>query len=320
MRKRNTQTERISGRFGSALAFMAILLANFPVQAQYESFFGRESWEYNIVYLETCKEYDPNLLGFCCMTETFFFSKSNKDTIAGKEYYKNYGVFLREDTINGVLYARYSQDEQSPEYVLCDLSLAVGDTFIYHYYPESYSAIPMIVDSISYVSQKKMLHLSIVGEEPYSLFYTPFYGLEEYNISLRFMEGVGPIYGVRQAAFFDEDLGLLLCMHKDDSLVYMTHEDLGCYQIGIDGIPHYSQAYLQVYPNPSNNQITVEFISEEDVSGIVVIQDEAGRVCQQFAINGRKNNYDISYLPRGVYVLVFIDEKGQKISRIIVKR
>ena len=320
MKKRNTQTERIGGRLGSALAFMALLFANFPAKAQYESFFGRESWEYKIVYLETGKEYDPNLLGFCCMTETFCFSKSNKDTIAGKEYYKNYCVFLREDTVNGVLYARYSQDEQTPEYALCDLSLAVGDTFIYHYYPESYSTIPMIVDSISYVSQKKMLHLSIVGEEPYSLFYTPFYGLEEYNISLRFMEGVGPIYGVRQADYFDEDLGLLLCMHKDDSLVYMTHEDLGCYQIGIDGIPHYSQAYLRVYPNPSNNRITVEFISEEDVSGIVVIQDEAGRVCQQFAINGRKNNYDISSLPRGVYVLVFIDEKGQKISKKIVKR
>ena len=265
--------------------FSVVLTAN----AQYESFFGRESWEYNIVYLETCKEYDPNLLGFCCMTETFLFSKSNKDTIAGKEYYKNYCVFLREDTINGVLYARYSQDEQSPEYVLCDLSLAVGDTFIYHYYPECYSVIPMIVDSISYVSQKKILHLSIDRDETFSLFYTPFYGLEEYNISLRFMEGVGPIYGVRQADYFDEDLGLLLCMHKDDSLVYMTHEDLGCYQIGIDDIPLYSQAYLQVYPNPSNNQITVEFISEEDVSGIVVSRPSKSPSSRPLCVGRRRD-------------------------------
>lgn len=300
-------------------SFIALFCVVLTTNAQYESFFGRESWKYNIVYLETCKEYDPNLLGFCCMTETFFFSKSNKDTIAGNEYYKNYSVFLREDTIKGVLYARYSQDEHSPEYVLCDLSLAVGDTFVYHYYPERYSAIPMIVDSISYVSQKKMLHLSIVGDEPFSLFYTPFYGLEEYNISLRFMEGVGPIYGIRQADFFDEDLGLLLCMHKDDSLVYMTHEDLGCYQIGSD-ITQYSQSYLQVYPNPSNGQITIESISEEDVCGTVVIKDEVGRDCQQFAINGRKNNHDISYLPRGVYILMFIDEKGRKMSRIILKQ
>ena len=111
-------------KYYTLIALFSVVLA---ADAQYESFFGRESWKYNIVYLETCKEYDPNLLGFCCMTETFCFSKSNKDTIAGKEYYKNYCVFLREDTVNGVLYARYSQDEQTPEYALCDLSLFLGN-------------------------------------------------------------------------------------------------------------------------------------------------------------------------------------------------
>ena len=326
MEKIKTQTERISGRFGAALAMMAILLANFSLQAQYESFFGRESWKYDIDYLMTCytDEYDPNIFNTCCATFSFDFHRDDTVKIGGNTYYHYHSVFLREDTVAGRLYARYGTDETDDEYLLCDLSLSVGDTFILpdgtaHWNWFDYK---MIVDSVSYTYGKKVIYLSLIncGYEP---FYSPDAAqyLSAYNISLRFMEGIGPIYGIcpTSAVSLEQVFGLLLCMHKDDTLCYMTHETLGCWQSGAD-IPQYPQSYLQVYPNPVGGQLTLEFVTEEEVSGTVMVRDMVGRVCRLFPVNDRKTVLDMSALPQGVYTLTFTDRENRKITKKIVKQ
>ena len=304
--------------------FCVMLVAN----AQYESFFGRESWNYDIDYLMTCytDEYNPNVFNACCNTYSFDFHRDNTVKIGENIYYycQYPSMFLREDTVAGRLYARYGTDETDDEYLLCDLSLSVGDTFILpdgtaHWNWFDYK---MIVDSVSYTYGKKVIYLSFIDCD-FEFFYYPDAAqyLSAYNISLRFMEGIGPIYGISptSAVSLENAFGLLLCMHKDDTLCYMTHETLGCAQFGAD-IPQYPQSYLQVYPNPVDGQLTLEFVTEEEVSGTVMVRDMVGRVCRLFSVNDRKTVMDMSVLPQGVYMLTFTDRQNRKITKKIVKQ
>ena len=312
------------------ITLFALLCALVPARAQYESFFGRESWRYNIDYcVTTCymDGYNPDAFYFC--NETYICSFNHGDTvrIGDDNYYKedffHLPVFLREDTMNGRLYARYSTNEAKDEYLLCDLSLSVGDTFVL---PDGsadwgfYGDRTMVVDSVGYTSGKKVIYLSLCNDN-YEIFYSEGHiNPADFNISLRFMEGVGSIYGIVPPSFFYEKyLGLLLCIHKDDSLYYMTHETLGCEQYNAE-VPLYPESSLQVYPNPTNNQVTLEFITEEEVSGIVIVRDIVGRVCRQFSVNDKKTALDLSSLPQGVYMLTFIDQQNRKITKKIVKQ
>jgi hypothetical protein len=310
---------------------IAICCALLPARAQYESFFGGESWEYATDYLMTCytDEYDPNVFNTCCATFSIVFHRDDTLSVGDKIYYHSAlyyyyldGILLREDTVTGRLYGRYSTEGE--EYLLCDMSLSEGDTFILpngsaHWNPYNYM---MLVDSVSYVNGKKVIHLSLM-DCVYELFYDPEAApyMSEYNISLRFMEGVGPIYGICPTSAFslENAFGLLLCMHKDDTLYYMTHETLGCAQYGAD-VPQYPESYLQVYPNPVAGQLTLEFVTEEEVTGTVMVRDMVGRVCRKFAITDKKQTFDVSFLQPGVYMVTFMDEKNRTVSKKIVKQ
>ena len=149
--------------------------------AQYESFFGQQTWSYNIVYPLTCytDDYENGLLG-CSETFPFSFDKNIVVNIRDTLYYQGSNgysydpVYLREDTVCGRLYGRYGLDNYEKEYLICDLSLSVGDTFtlknniidygehnlFWFYYEQEGS---MRVDSISYPSGKKVVYMSLLS-------------------------------------------------------------------------------------------------------------------------------------------------------------
>lgn len=302
-------------------------------QAQYESFFGQQTWSYNEVHPLICytDDYDPNILsGICCWTQTFSFNKDNRVNINDTIYYKSsdwyFNMLLREDTVNGRLYGRYELDGYDNEYLICDLSLSVGDTFILRsnlMYGHvlcwfSYAESKMRVDSITYPSGRKVIHLTDLTTSHLSLISS--YLNHVYNISLRFMEGVGPMYGIRpQNGNEQSGGGVLLCLNKDDEVYYMTHEDLGCYQNGGASVDNYPLSYLEIYPNPVDQYITLNFTSENEVFGTVIIRDMIGRVCKQVDISAKTSVISISDLAKGVYILTFMDEKNRKLTKKIVK-
>lgn len=227
--------------------------------------------------------------------------------------------------MNGRLYARYSTNEAEDEYLLCDLSLSVGDTFLLpngsaHW--SFYGDRKMVVDSIGHPSGKKVIYLSICDEYGHFEAFYPSdpvnYMLLNHNISLRFMEGVGSMFGIHPPVS-EPVLGVLLCLHKDDSLYYMTHETLGCYQSAAD-VPLYPESSLQIYPNPTNGSLTLDFITEEEINGTAIIRDVVGRVCRIFQVNDRKTTVDISSLPQGVYMLTFLDQQNRTITKKIMKQ
>ena len=88
MEKRMAQSSNRCRRFAAAMAFVALLCTSFHARAQYESFFGQESWEYATAYHPITKstaDYDPYLL--YCLTDIYHFTSSDTVTIEGKVYY-----------------------------------------------------------------------------------------------------------------------------------------------------------------------------------------------------------------------------------------
>lgn len=294
------------------ITLFALLCALLSARAQYESFFGQESWEYSMAFVPVTysTEYDPYLLG--CMSETYRFNAADTVSLNGYTYY--YWISptqgfpkLREDTTKGQLFVL----EGDTEVLLCDMSLNTGDTFTL----TNNMPIRMIVDSVTYLNQKKHIHLTII-DLGYAHRIPFFYGT--YNFSLRFMEGIGPMYG---PILFDViyDMEGLMCLHKDDTLFYMTHPDVGCWQEFVS-VPEYPETFLTIYPNPSYQQIYLEFSTEEKVQGTVFVRDMVGRVCRRFSVNDRKTALDVSALPQGVYMLTFVDQKNRTITKKIVKQ
>ena len=317
--------------FFKTLFLLALMVGfGFQAQGQYQSFFSQNSWEYNILHTMTCytEDADPNAFSLCCMTFTYRFHHNDTVSIGSQQYYRGddlipfdgLDTYLREDTLTGQLYARFSSNESDEEYLLCDMSLSVGDTFIL---PEGlqwtfYGKKTMVVDSISYMSGYKVIHLRNLGAG--DAFYPshPDPTLADWNISLRFMEGLGPIFGIHPPESLETDLGLLLCMHKDDTLFYMTHEHLGCDQYGAD-IAEYPKSFMQVHPNPTFGLITLEFYSGDEVSGVVVIRDLTGRVCLQKTINNSVTSIDVSQLSSGTYILTYTGAENKTITKKIIR-
>lgn len=304
-------------RMKRIILLAALLVGSFCSHAQYESFFGVHNWSYNIAYYETCytDEYDPTNLGPCTATEAFEFSKTNTEWLDSVLFFKSQYVFLREDTSLGQLFARYQDFDR--EYLLCDLSLEEGDTF-HFVWPwnmfEVYYHGDMLVDSVRYYNGEKTIYLSCVSE--YDACPSD-YGIPYYNISLRFMEGIGPMYGFYPPTS-ETSLGILLCLYKDAALCYMTHEDLGCYQ-NCSGIEDYPSSLLEIWPNPTKESITLDFSTNTAMEGQVIIRDLSGRICLLQTITGNHTTISLQPLSPGMYLLTYVDGENRKITKKFVK-
>ena len=330
-----------------ATMFCAILTS----QAQYESFFGDSTWEIHVTYLtnppEDYIEYPPevlNPLNVYCRTYKYLYEKNaiNDET---HQYYPLNSPYPRpkvcEDTVLGRLYVnREERDEDSTNVLLCDMSLSEGDTFVlkdlcwydaYIYFPWNpawlYDTVGdrnMIVDSVRYIAGRKTIFLSLIDHlDDY------FFGSEyshqhpDYQFTIRFIEGIGATYGLfpgcRYPSYVTDlypSLGLMLCMYKDDNLVYMADETLGCDQTCV-GISGYSQVNLNLYPNPATQYVILDMSTEEELDGMAVISDMLGRVCYQQKVQGNRICISVSDMPTGIYFLTYSDGKSSVTKKFL---
>jgi len=314
-----------------ALTLALLLALALAGRGQYESFFGNESWEYNVVYYYTCytSDYIPDALGPCTKTVPFKFNRGDTFYIGNNQYYFFHldyhpQIFLREDTVNGRLYARYSSNEEDEEYLICDMSLTEGDTFVLYnwalhdYYYFNWDKI-FIVDSVRYPMGKKVIYFSWINAGGSEGLY---HNNSSYNITMRFMEGVGPIYGVCPPFVIpfcaEPYFGALLCLHKDDTLCYMTHETLGCDQTCAN-VQSRSNPQIRIYLNPATQYITIESDMGEELSGKVIIRDVVGRVWWQQNVSGQIVHIPVAVLPKGVYLITLFNKKQNTLTKKIVK-
>ena len=332
------------------MAVLALsLFSSLPARGQYMSFFGDSTWEYRIVSVmqspdiyQTYPPDTPNPLNVYCQTFLIKFDINEYYLTASEfpptmyyfsESFSHYAedshtqvpmvgktTCVREDVEYGRLYVAGE--------LVCDMSLMEGDTFatdgvhtpdgIYHFFGKR----TMIVDSVRYVSGRKVIHLSLLDHQDDYFFGTEYADQHaNYSFSIRFIEGIGPTYGIvsneiigMYGVMMDAlvpGLTLLLCMHKDDSLVYMADEDLGCVQTHIRvGISEHNQmSEMVVYPNPARQFVQIDWATGGEMDGSVVITDMVGRRLLQQKVAGTSCRIGVANLPAGLYFLTYADEQ-----------
>ncbi len=316
-----TRTERKHGRIAFAMTLAALLLSALPAHGQYMSFFGDSTWVYHVVAVQRPPEQATSFpLGVYSRTFTMTFDKSSHEDYHGEDYFTALYASscipycwpgrLREDTVLGRLYHN--------GYLVCDMSLNEGDTF----YFEPSTIAPdlgrlMLVDSVRYYSGRKTICLSLLNHLDDYFFGTVYADQHaDYPFSIRFIEGIGPTYVTRgedycwpHVTLAQPYLTLLLCLYKDDSLVYMADERLGCSQHHVGVSEHPSMSTINLYPNPATQYVVLDMSTGEEMEGTVVITDILGRRCIQQKAEGANTRITVADLPAGMYFLTYRDSK-----------
>ena len=214
-------------------------------------------------------------------------------------------MYLREDTTTGQLFRYYP--EVNTEVITCDLSLQPGDTFCLS--SGNYSC--WTVDSVTYDEGRKVIWFPPVAQYGNLL-------SAQYPYHNCFIEGVGPVFGpfgiVNSGIAFD--LGLLLCVHHNDSLVYMTDSVLGCVQYAVS-IPEYPNVSMKLYPNPATNTLHVEFEGLDDPQGTLTVTNITGVAVLTRECNSPVTQLDVSNLAPGLYVVSFRNGKGVMVKKFV---
>ena len=215
-------------------------------------------------------------------------------------------MYLREDTTTGQLFRYYPDDDT--EVITCDLSLQPGDTFCLS--SGNYSC--WTVDSVTYEEGRKVVWFPPVALCGGNLLSA------QYPYRNCFIEGVGPAFGPFEIvnSGIAYDLGLLLCVHHNDSLVYMTDTVLGCEQYVIS-VPEYPDALMKLYPNPATNTLHVEFEGTDDLQGTLTVTDLTGVVVLTRECHNPVTQLDVSNLSPGLYVVSFRNEKGVVVRKFV---
>jgi hypothetical protein len=290
----------------------------------YQSIFGNEKTEFSVfipfhAIKGTMKsDFDPELgYGY---TEHIFFNRKN-DTIFNDQTYKIgdiYGTFkadeyayVREDTLTGKIYTYYPRCNE--EWLVCDLSLNIGDTFYFHIcegdgivYNDGY----IIADSVLIIEGKKIIYFEdIAGYLPDKIF---------------FMEGIGSIFGpLKHKHIYQGYLGMtkLLCVHKDKELVYIRNPEssYGCdYNNMGSGIDEKNNNNLHAYPNPTKDKLFIK--NHEFTINHIQIIDLLGRLLMDIIPqNESEIVLDMKSLPSGLY-FVKASINGSVVMEKVIKQ
>lgn len=307
------------------------------LQAQYESFFGDSITKYSIVSqmtrkngINAPKDHDPNLIGMC--VATFEYDIFSSDTISfGNHLYHYFGVqpeagedgyLIREEVNTGKLYRYFPSCGM--ELLLCDMSLNPGDTFQlfpasaipevwWSVYPEA--GTTLIVDSVTYENGRKVIWFPQINES--SFFFSTYEQYVQYDVRLKFIEGIGPTFGPFGFMQWNLEhlLPLVLCVEKDGVQDFMLNEHLGCYQQSV-GIDENKWSAVQIYPNPTTDQITIksDYIFSEQNS--LKIYNSLGLLVYTGRFESEKS-IDVSAFTDGIYFVIIQDETQKLINKFI---
>ena len=290
--------------------------------AQYQSFFGDSITEYSIG--GNYVAYDPNF--FAVNSYSFSWTKSDTTTINGNLYFSiedpyslwEYAtIYLREDTAYGRVY-RYNS-WYDLEQLTCDMSLSVGDTFVFPYSPRWFGIVDNpeigVVDSVWFYNGRKIIHLR--GNLMF---------ISDLVTSILFIEGIGPTYstfgwgdGAVDCPGKDWDYPFILCVHKDDELVYMADERAGCVQHGPASVRENVTPVFTLNPNPVRNSLNIKFENASFQRGKLYITDMVGRVVYTQEVEEDHLKINIKNLESGLYIVTWLSS-GKKHSEKFIKK
>jgi hypothetical protein len=300
-------------------------------QTAYQSIFGDSSTTYHVFTSLTC--YVTSNTGLLGCGYTFKYNISYQDTAIFNDtiYYRTgRDLYIREDTNTGRLY-RYIPD-LNKEFLTCDMSLNVGDTFQLPLFSSDYrslyfyeeAGVKLVVDSIVYINGRKVIYFPYIilyeNNKPYPVFSSAYYDgkFSEYSIIPSFIEGIGPTFSpfAYTVHSLETDLNVMLCVEKNDTLTFMLNEELGCFQAAA-AINEIENAKINIFPNPANDYITLTFNNINDVSGEIIIIDIIGNVVYRKTIHDNSTRFNVASFSQGVYTVVFTNKKGKSISKFV---
>lgn len=251
----------------------------FSVSQSYKTIFGIDTTEWDI---PLCQLNQYNTLNKIAFEDTLIngitYKKAGTLGLNNSISYSmdgSFGVtngFLREDSTIGKAWfigtTLVNNILDTVEYLIMDMSLNVGDTFIV--YDPYVDSIITTVDSVYYIATSKYVRLD----------YIPTYG----NNKVTFIEGVGTNMGF--AYMHESDpYNLCLCLqnyYKDNVIVYY---DYLCGIIGgIEPIKSL-QDQLLVYPHPISNISTLYFDNPKKKGAQLILYDVLGKKVESYITN-----------------------------------
>ncbi len=287
------------------------------VDAQpYESFFNKDKIEYHLCMQTLMYEYS---------TFTFYICQEDTAYYHNVCYYKcrfclgGVHAYLREDTSCGKIYRYYPNIDS--EYVWCDMSLNVGDTFYLpiindrlYLYPEQ--GTQLVVDSIAYINGEKIIYFPYI--EVSEMWRNEYLFRDKTIVKLSFIEGIGSTYGPMGYDPLGGGYGLsfLLCVHINDSLEFIANANAGCdinyVSIEEKNIPQ----YIRIHPNPTKGMIEIKS-NNLNIKQIELF-DIFGKLLMEKKANESTVTLDVSPYAKGMYLLRYtLSDDTQQTKKLI---
>jgi hypothetical protein len=193
----------------------------------------------------------------------------------------------------------FLRESNGEEHLIYDFGMETGDTI--HNWMHQVPWQVVEVDS-AYIEDKwrKQLHL-----EDY--YYS--------DITDTWIEGIGSTFGVLTPGNIFLNLSsFLLCVHRDDHLVYQKPDYTSCWiYADIESIP--AEAEVKVYPNPANEILRIS--ASSDLPDRFSIYSTTGILCFEGELID--DTINISCLKPGLYFLELIYHSGGIATLIIEK-
>jgi hypothetical protein len=254
-----------------------VLFSTLTIKAQpYQSVFGPDTTKWDSFW---CNISLPDIY-------TVFVTNNDTTFIDGKTYRISYSFngcnpnfiekcgFLREDTLTGKLW-HLPNRENSKEFLAMDLELQKADTFSMKDSPFYINPRYLIVDSVYYSNEKKVVRFKkAIGCLK--------------NSELFFIEGIGPGYGLNPLGYSDVDA--LLLKHHNDSLVYTSPS----YEL----FKNYLNCNVNITPKQHKPQFAIHavnstsielFIAEENKQTSLAVFDLSGKLVHHQSLHEGSN-------------------------------
>lgn len=276
--------------------FLSGCMTNNLFSQNYKSIFGNTSTVWNVI-----------LQGFCDAIASNTVTATIDTTIDSNSYIviSGLGGFLREDTVQGKVW--FYDLSLNKEYLVMDLSLALGDTsYIYTYNNDS---LPITVDSVYFIGGLKHIRfnetLNMCG----------------YSEKIKFIEGSGPNISFNYQGTWNglPPISYMLCHFKDGIKVtgnYLFNDTCFVYEVGIPE-NNSDMNSIKIFPNPASDFVHLDIEDFDNKTANVSIYNILGLLVKKQELTNHQKAIDVGDLNDDFY-LVIIKIENSIFNQILI--
>jgi hypothetical protein len=262
-----------------------VLFYNYSKAQPYESVFGQDTTQWNVIYL--VPDLYPTFI-YRAVGDTVIDDFNYKQLFLGtSDKLGNRFGYLREDTTIGKL---WHLSISNKERLIMDLSLEKSDTFHFE------GDFEYTVDTVFYRSGRKYISFNEGSED-----------------SVLFIEGIGPFNFLHWVEVPFPEEAQIRCMFKDNVLIFKNSSYSNCYDTVTNVICEQLNT-INIYPNPALNYISISSMENEVYS--IEIFNTMGYLVFNESINNNKQ-INISSLTAGIYAIRINTKSKTELIKLI---